>query len=306
MIYHSPINFIEDLGIDIQQSSNLKLIRQHQLLRFDLEGTTTIDIGKKKYDKALIIEMFEKLKVNRDFHIRVNNNKPLVNLLKTGNLDFFRLPRAWKDFEDDSFCDGILPYFISKMQEVIFQIVKEPGLGGLHLLLMIKRTQFRFPESSQVDIYSKAMNYYKSWIIESNQSVIYNTVDIKFRNVIDPEALKFFETYNYKKLTTFPDYIYQPLIGDIIKLAIFVVEKAFTKKKRFYRFDIDNLSRLRFACQLYYAVYPSDEALRKLINRIIKLELKSSEKHGLRNVFFGVLFTAFILLLIVYVSKQMT
>ncbi len=296
MIYHSPLRFLENLGVDQTDFSNLKLVRQRLLLQFDLAGTTTIDIASKSYDKALIISIFEDLKDNVDFHLKIFNNKLLLSLLENGKLEFFDHPDAWPDFENETFSKQVMPYFIAMVEDVIYHAVAQNGPDGVDLLLKIKKSRFQYPGVSEHEVYSKGYRYYELWLDNAEEIINGHYSELSSGRRFDFDVFEIFDRNIFNKLEALPKHIFGEIIMRYGRLANRVLGKAFSQNKRFYKFDRKSLKALRTACDIYFIGNPEDLGVRKLAEDI-GAYLKNS---GVKGLFKGAVFIVIFICSVVF------
>ncbi len=168
MLYESPLHIIPK-SFDFDGSAKqLKRLRKELLLRFDLSGSTTIDIDGKAFDRQSIIQHINALTEQSEFHLAIYQCPSLLAFLTHQELTFFKKKEDWQLIEEVTFQKQLQPYFTAAYSKKLKAILsKNVALPTAELTALLKN-DFSLPYSYEADAYADSMGYLKQWIREIN------------------------------------------------------------------------------------------------------------------------------------------
>lgn len=164
MSFQSPIHVLYNKDLSQITEKNLKMWRKELMLRFDLEEQTTIELNGIEFDKNGIIEAFERLRLDTDFHIRLFKNEGLLDFIEKGQVYFFNDFHFWEDFKIEGFWSWIGPAFISTLQDSLYKYVSNHNIYFIENLKTITKSGFQLSSQDKDEAYSKAYHYLDTFI----------------------------------------------------------------------------------------------------------------------------------------------
>lgn len=265
MSFRSPLHVLYNKDLTQVTAENLKIWRKELMLRFDLEGNTTIHLNGLEYDKNGVIEAFEDLKTNADFHIRLFQNEGLRDFLEKGQVYFFRNIQYWKDLKNGAFWNWIRPKFISTLQETLYTCVSNHNIHFIEKLNTITASKFELSPSDKDEVYSKAYYYLESLIAvarKKHEAPFYGTKPRKVKE----EVKEYLNQSNFLILKNLPEE-FDTLRNTYGSFAHNVVYDALRKKTLLTNFDKNALEFIKTALQIDIE-FRNDKEAKELLKHV--------------------------------------
>lgn len=161
MDYISPLHIVPVEFHDQLDAAALKKLKKRLLLQFELEGSVTIVIGEREYDKNEILSAVDELSKNPDFHLKLHRAKPLLAFIEKGTLDVFysqneALELLKIEGGDEGFINWVLPVFCHRLGKVYATVLAHPFDFTTHQKVKkIWHAAFQLPEHYQNEVYGK-------------------------------------------------------------------------------------------------------------------------------------------------------
>lgn len=250
------------------------------LLQFDLQQQTTVTINGAEYDKAAILSFFEELKTDGEFHLRIYQNKGLLNFLEKGNIRFFSNRQSWPDLDDPAFRQWVSPYFIEQMSALVYKCANEKGEHSIKRITAILQSGFKMEAGMQDQVFSKTFTFLNQFVKKANEAALAPFVeksDSKFKK----EMGEYLHPHYLSLLKVLPQNIFQPIILSYSDFARNVLSRAFYKDRKFAEFKKFDLNLLVNATNIYLQGYPDDREIRDLSKAI------RSAMNGMGELFGG-------------------
>lgn len=249
MTYPDPLRLIPEHFIEELSEDTIKQVRKELLLRFELHQNTTIDINGQSYDKNTVIQTFDELKKNLDFHLRLYHNILLYQFITIGKTAFFERRGAWYDFEDQAFEEWLKPYFVYQYDNIIYQILKnEKGVRKGDLLQEILKSSFQLPTSYQAIAFVKPYQYLRDYFAEAMERYeqpYTNNRYTKLKSGIE----KYIENVYVRIFDILPPY-FAPLANQYRQFLKNILNFAFYKERYFNEFDKQSLELILKAAKI--------------------------------------------------------
>ncbi len=202
MFYTSPLHIIPaNISSNSIDGKTIRTAKKQLLVEFDLYSSTTINIKGQEYDKNQVIKLFESLEheIQRDYHLRIFQNKPLLNFLEHGDTNFFIQPYEDDLIGDKDFALFVGPYFSSRYSNLLATALKMLDLKQLQDLLI---DSLPLPDRFDGSCYKGAFRFINSKILDLD-NLIFEAQ--KGRNV-SREANTFINKEIIQVLNMLPDY----------------------------------------------------------------------------------------------------
>lgn len=280
MTYHSPLHIFDGKNISFEDANSLKKLRQEMLLQFDLQQQTTIQINGVEYDKAAILSFFEELKTDGEFHLRIYQNKDLLNFLEKGDFQFFSNSNNWKTPEDPAFQEWVAPYFIDKLSDSIYKCAEEKGFRSMNRLHTLNKSGFPMPDEIKDRVYAKTFSFLKKTVANAHHAAIDPFIENSDR-VFKKETHEYLQPHYFNVLKALPSAIFHPVMKSYSQVGMQLLRKAFYKDRLFSDFSKNDLRMLSQAADIYLHENPDDKEVKKLSKDLRSNIYGGGEKTGI-------------------------
>ena len=165
MSYTNPLSIFSPEQIDTLSAEKLKSLKKETLLYFQLSDDATIERNGKQLDKNQVLEIFETLQSELDLHLKIYQNKPLLEFLEYQKMDFFSDNNSQdlvlNDSEHKSQINETLAEELNKYTSSIISNVRFSTLGQLEL---IAKYSEKVDQKFKDNAYSKAYRELKAFV----------------------------------------------------------------------------------------------------------------------------------------------
>ena len=187
--YLNPFHILEDtLEEDVLVDARMwRRMKKRVLAEFDLSEETTISISTQTFDKDSVLKFFEQLERENalDVHYEIFKNQSLLNFLEQGDLTFFKTPNALEKLvTDQRLFYFVLPYFLPKFNEVLFDAVRKKDIRLTRLLASSAEC---FPATKEGQAFQKSYRYLKAKSLDVERI----SKRMKREHVLDSEIMDF-------------------------------------------------------------------------------------------------------------------
>jgi len=172
MQYNSPFHLLPKRDLSVLTNDDLKRWKKELLLQFDLNKSTTIDINQKEYDKNDILQAIDLLKDRPEYHWRLYQNKPLLNFIENGDINFFKDKLSQQGFYDKPYQDWLAKWFIPAYDDAIYECIEKEEERYLKKLKKICRSKFYLPKSWRNSAYQKTFVFFNNLINEAEEYIL--------------------------------------------------------------------------------------------------------------------------------------
>jgi hypothetical protein len=163
MRYINPIRILSPDQITRLEASTIKSIKKEILLHFQLTEDITIERNGFKLDKNRVLELFEELEKNLTLHLRIFENKLLLQFLENKNHLFFYRPDVQQLVIEDKANDyAINEYIVSELNNMIAGALEKPNEHTPFLFSEILKYTSKIPKEQQDKAYQKAYLFAKA------------------------------------------------------------------------------------------------------------------------------------------------
>jgi len=202
MIYSNPLGIFSEAQLAKFETGNLKSLKKEILLHFQLSDEATIERNGRLYDKNQILEIFDDLQENKDRHLKIFNNKPLLEFLENKGLSFFKDTKAKYAVQHDIvYRDQIDTHIANQLNIITADLVNNVSSTSAETLQLILEYTGDMNSSIQDKAYNKAYIEMKAHV--DSLSIEYPTpflsdgaltVDSDLNDLINPS---FYNCFKY-------------------------------------------------------------------------------------------------------------
>jgi len=138
MSYTNPLSIFTAAQVKSLSPENLKSLKKETLLYFQLSDEATIERNGRHLDKNQVLEIFDTLQVDLELHLKIYNNKPLLEFLEYQKMDFFTHEESQglvlNDHLHKTQINDILAEEVNKYTSSILTNVRFSALGQLKVI----------------------------------------------------------------------------------------------------------------------------------------------------------------------------
>ncbi len=264
MKYSSPFHLLPERDISALESNDLKRWKKELLLQFDLQQTTTIDIEGKQYDRNGVLQAFDNLKDMPEYHWRLYQNKPLLDFVEGGYVNFFDDEENWVDFEDIAYRNWLGQWFIPQYDDMIFEMTEVEDDCTKDMLDTLETSDFQLPQEWNYEAFIKTNRFFKNFI-EKGTTALNNGFVVKGKKVkLAPEVHPYINLYYLQVLDVLPDNGIRQQYADFSNKVIL---KVFSEERYIEYFDKESLHTVEKAAEIN-ALVNNDTFSKELLNHI--------------------------------------
>jgi len=264
MQYNSPFHLLPKRDLSALTNDELKRWKRELLLQFDLQQSTTININEKEYDKNSIIQAFDNLKDRPEYHWRLYQNKPLLDFVEGGFINFFDHKKNWADFEDISYRDWLEQWFISEYDDMVFEMTEVEDSCTKDMLQTLETSDFQLPQEWKYKAFTKTNRFFKR-LIEKGTVALNDGFIVKGKKVkLSSEVHQYINLYYLNVLDILPDNGIRQSYADFSNRVIL---KVFSEERYIEHIDKESLQTVENAAEINAAVN-NDAFSKELLNQI--------------------------------------
>ena len=278
-MYQSPLHIIPKDRIEDLSPTNLKRIKSEILLQLQLGQRSTISINGTQYDKNSILEAFEMLKEQLDWHLQLFNNQKLLQFLENGTLNFFRDQGAIKNLEQSEVDvkEWIMSLFCRRLSSLYLNWMSNPSIRHLNLMKQIHISSFQLLPEEENLVFARTFRFLENFIAEAKDFFVNPFVGnsaTQLRPELKDYVLGFYmQIYEYLPKENFIELKYSYGIW-----CNQIVYKVFYDGKAFHQIDHNSLSILQIAARNASKVFNKEG--NKSIAESIGVYLFNTKKRG--------------------------
>lgn len=283
MKYSSPFHLLPERDVSALESNELKRWKRELLLQFDLQQSTTIEINEKEYDKNDILQAIDSLKDMPEYHWRLYKNKPLLDFIEGGYINFFDHKKNWTDFEDIPYRDWLGKWFIPEYDDMIFEMTEVEDSCTEDMLETLETSDFQLPKEWKYEAFTKTSRFFKR-LIEKGTAALNEGLIVKGKKVkLSPEVHQYINLYYLNVLDVLPDNGIRQQYADFSNRVIL---KVFSEERYIEYFDKESLQTVEKAAEINAVV--NDDAFSKELLTQIK-DFRSHRKRQTARIIFVML-----------------
>ncbi len=249
MKYTSPFHLLPTRNTHVLTADGLKRWKKELMLQFDLNQSPVIDIDGKSYDKNDIIQAFDLLKDRPDFHLRLYQNKSLLNFIEKGDIGFFEQEKNWEDFWDTSYRDWIGQWFIPAYDKMVYGLVENKSFEALEDLQNLQSSKFHLPDSWGGEAHQKAYRHL-SQFVEKADVALEAMPPVEFPKIKLHKELREYVDLYYANLMKLLPQEFEGLQRQYGNFAHNVIASIFHTERKFRDIERESLITLRDAAQI--------------------------------------------------------
>ena len=262
MKYASPFHLLPKRDVSALEPNDLKRWKKELLLQFDLQQSTIISINEKEYDKNSIIQAFDSLKDKPEYHWRLYQNKPLLDFIEDGYINFFDHKKNWIDFEDIAYRNWLGQWFIPQYDDMIFEMTEVEDDCTKDMLDTLETSDFRLPQEWNYEAFTKTNRFFKNFI-EKGMTALNNGFVVRGKKVkLSPEVHPYINLYYLQVLDVLPDNGIRQRYADFSNKVIL---KVFSEERYIEHIDKESLHTVEKAAEIN-AVVNNDAFSKELGN----------------------------------------
>ena len=264
-IYRSPIHLLgKTIPNDITKNF-VKKRKKELLLQFQLSSSGTIEIGNHTYDKNGLIQAFDDLVDNFYFHEAIYKNKALLDYLETGNVAFFEIPEAWKDFKDTDFATQLLPVFSQRYAQELYNYLSKKSFQNQHLLKAVFESGFSLPSNYEDLCFAKGFEWLEDHI--KRIGVLVNEPELFVRKqktlYLQGDFYKIFHFGFFNKMKALPP-AFDGLKSKLVDVSSDLLNRIIDEENRFEYMDRDTIHQMRRICVYIYDTTEAGEMYKNI------------------------------------------
>lgn len=249
------------------------------MLLFELESEqTTIKIHEQEFDKDTLIKTFDSLKESWPFHLRVYQNKPLLDFLEKGETAFFQSPESWTDFDDLSFMVWVEPIFVERYREDFYKCCTVKGFQSLTKLKAMCDSEFPMPLTFQDQCFEKTYTFFNQLIEEAKRKYKnpVRRINRKKRTLI--KGLDEYLSLHYLSAIRILPIQFFEIKNDYGRFAHSILYAGLYKGKFMTQFDVESLKMLKLSAKISAALINNKSAkdIQKDIQKVIEAKEMSN------------------------------
>ncbi len=275
MKYTSPFHLLQERNTSAFTDDNLKRWKKELMLQFDLNQSTIININRKEYDKSDILQIFDNLKDNPEYHWQLYQNKPLLEFIEDGYVDFFDNEESWADFENTSYRNWLAQWFMPQYDDTIFQIAESENPNNPEIFETLAESNFRLPEEWQDQALTKTHRFFSNFIKKAEETLEYGVLHGK-KIGLPPQTHPYVDEYYWNILKLLPEN-FDGMRDEYAELMYNTVALIFYPQRRLKDVDRKTLETLQIASKITYDYYQDKDSWELNVN--IKAHLIEEDKH---------------------------
>ncbi len=277
--YTSPFHLLPTRNTHVLTADGLKRWKKELMLQFDLNQNAVIDIDGKEYDKNDILQVFDLLKDRPDFHLRLYQNKPLLNFIEKGDVSFFEREKNWEDFWDTSYRDWVGQWFIPAYDSMVYGLVEDKSFQSLEALRNLQSSKFHLPESWGYEAHQKAFRHLSQFIEKADVALDNMPPAESPRIELQEKIREYVDMYYANLLKILPEQ-FEGLRRQYGNFAHNVIASIFYKERKFKDIERGSLITLRDAARIDIEIRDDDysKGLLPLIEQYLLGERQTSSK----------------------------
>jgi hypothetical protein len=193
-----------------------------QLMNHTAQEEVYLNGHKMTKDRALGLlgELSEE--TTRAYHLKIYNNKKLLNFLEYGHLNYFRTQQPMGVSKEGGFYQFVAPYFADQYSETLMQAIKTQDTETLRLL---SKSSLPIIADFEDQCYRHANRYVQDTIntLKSLQK------DAKVNQLSEHQLMAYLPNKTIELYNMLPDYFYvaRNLIGNEVYQAALVIAQRF-------------------------------------------------------------------------------
>lgn len=249
MKYTSPFHLLPARNMQALTADGLKRWKKELMLQFDLNQNSVIDIDGQEYDKNDILQAFDLLKDRPDFHLRLYQNKPLLNFVEKGDFDFFKNEKNWEDFWDTPYRDWVGQWFIPAYDKMVYGLVENKSFEALEDLQNLQSSKFHLPDEWGSEAHQKSYRYLSQFVEKADVALEAMPPVESPKIKLHKELREYVDLY-YANLMKLLPQEFEGLQRQYGNFAHNVIASIFHTERKFRDIERESLITLREAAQI--------------------------------------------------------
>ncbi|MFT4760242.1 MAG: hypothetical protein ACI9XO_003018 [Paraglaciecola sp.] len=131
MQYSSPLHLFADRPLTDINAANLEKWQYLLPPGSDLNKNSSVQVDGKTYNKLEFQKAIQLLQADRNFHIILFQNKPLLVFLEKGDTAMFKEHGKIMELEYPDFKEKIKPYLTHRFSQIYYESATQPGFQGI-------------------------------------------------------------------------------------------------------------------------------------------------------------------------------
>lgn len=164
MKYPNPIAIIPNQDLTKITPKGLIKLKKELMLRFELSGKSTIQMGGNALDRQSVLDNLAELQRRPNFHIKIFQYPSLLHFLTKQDLAFFLDTESQVLLQDEFFLRQLQPYFTPLYSEILWKLVSDDFSNNLTDFHKLTPPDFQLPPAYEAICYAKTYAYLKSFV----------------------------------------------------------------------------------------------------------------------------------------------
>jgi len=170
MSYTNPLSIFSKEQIEKLNVDNLKSLKKETLLYFQLSDEATIERNGKQLDKNQVLEIFDTLQSDLDLHLKIYNNKSLLEFLEYQKMDFFSDTHSQEHVLNDAkHKDRINDILAEVLNKYTASILTNPRFSALGQLKLIASYTSQVGQNFQDKVYARSYQELKAFVDKNRE-----------------------------------------------------------------------------------------------------------------------------------------